>query len=148
MVLPGQPQRLRLLDEKGNDVRNATWTVSNPDLAEIRREDGTWITGLKPGKVTVIATCNGQSAEAKVTVLGGVASSQAGLASEPQADRIGAGQSSSSEDSSPIYLTPERPRHAGRTSEPDTSNRREWQAREGGGLERRRPGLGKDHTRR
>jgi hypothetical protein len=76
VLLQGEPQRLRLLDENGNAVRNARWAASAPDSAEVRVDGDAWITGLKPGKFTVVATWNELSAKAKVTVLGSVDTSE------------------------------------------------------------------------
>jgi hypothetical protein len=106
MVLQGEPHRLRLLDENGNAIRNARWTASVPDSAEVRVDGDAWITWLKPGKYTVVATWNGLSAKAKVTVLGSIDSSQASSPSIPSRSLSEPTQSVSPSVSSPFDITP------------------------------------------
>lgn len=107
MVTVGEPQRLRLVDASGKEIRNGTWTVSDPAVVEISNQGDVLATGLKPGKVTVAASSNGQSAEARITVLGeGLGAPSAAANALPveagTAHRVGG-----SEEVSPIYLTPD-----------------------------------------
>lgn len=50
MVTVGEPQRLRLVDASGKEIRNGTWTVSDPAVVEISNQGDVLATGLKPGK--------------------------------------------------------------------------------------------------
>jgi hypothetical protein len=92
-----------LVDEKGSEIQNATWSVSNPELLEIRKDGGASVTGLKPGKTTVTATWNGQSAEVRITVMGEIGvlvpAADNQLSTQPRVR--------SPEEQSPIYLTPD-----------------------------------------
>lgn len=68
-IVAGEPQLLRLSDDRGRRVREAVWTVSDPTRAEIKVDGDAAITGLAPGKLTVAATWRGLTAQARVTVL-------------------------------------------------------------------------------
>jgi hypothetical protein len=107
IVLVGEPQRLRLIDEKGNEIQNAKWSVSNLELLEIRNDGGTSVTGVKPGKAIVTATWNGQSAVARITVMAGEWTSAPIAANHPSAKPEDTARVRSPEEHSPIYLTPD-----------------------------------------
>ena len=68
-IVEGEPQLLRLSDDRGRRVREAVWTVSDPTQADIKVDGDATITGLAPGKLTVTATWRGLTAQARVTVL-------------------------------------------------------------------------------
>jgi len=70
-IVEGEPQLLRLSDDRGRRIRGAVWTVSDPTRADLRVDGDAVITGLVPGKLTVTATWRGLTAQARVTVLGG-----------------------------------------------------------------------------
>jgi hypothetical protein len=105
-VAMGEPQRLRLFDASGKEIRNGTWTVSDPAVVEIANRGDVLATGLKPGRVTVVASWNGQSAQARITVLGDNLGAPSAASPSPveagAANRVG-----SPEEVSPIYLTPD-----------------------------------------
>ena len=69
-IVEGEPQLLRLSDDRGRRIREAVWTVSDPTQADIKVDGDATITGLAPGKLTVTATWGGLTAQARVTVLG------------------------------------------------------------------------------
>jgi phosphatidylserine/phosphatidylglycerophosphate/cardiolipin synthase-like enzyme len=68
-IVAGEPQLLRLSDDRGRHVREAVWTVSDPARADLKVNGDAVITGLVPGKLTVTATWRGLTAQARVTVL-------------------------------------------------------------------------------
>jgi hypothetical protein len=71
MIVAGEPQRLRLIDDRGRPVPGAVWTVSEPARADIKVNGEVMLTGLAPGVLIVTATWQNLKAQAKVTVLGG-----------------------------------------------------------------------------
>lgn len=77
-VMVGEPQRLRLTDEHGRIIRDATWTVSDPALAEVHADGEVRVTGLAPGRLTITAISGNLTAQANVRILGEAVSSQGG----------------------------------------------------------------------
>jgi hypothetical protein len=69
MIEAGEPQRLRLVDDRGRGIPDAVWTVSEPAHVEIRDHGEVMLTGLSPGMVIVIANWRNLKAQAKVMVL-------------------------------------------------------------------------------
>jgi hypothetical protein len=103
----GEPQRLLLFDASGKEIPNGTWTVSNPEVVEISNRGDVLATGLKPGRVTVVASWNGHSAEAKITVLAEDLGLSNVAVSPLPVEAATAHRVTSPEEVSSVYLTPD-----------------------------------------
>jgi hypothetical protein len=106
-VAMGEPQRLRLVDASGKEIRNGTWTVSDPAVVEISNHGDVLATGLKPGRVRVVASSNGQSAEARITVLGDDMGAPKAAPNPAPVEAGTANRVTNPGEVSPIYLTPD-----------------------------------------
>ena len=58
----GEDRALQALDDSAQEVRGATWSIDNPDLAELREQDGRPVIHAKAlGAVRVTATLNSET---------------------------------------------------------------------------------------
>src|ERR1035441_10615063 len=65
----GNDRALQLLDDSAQELKGATWSIDNPDLAEIRVEDG--LTVVHPtavGTVVVTATLGEETRTREVKI--------------------------------------------------------------------------------
>ena len=67
-MLVGQQRQFSVVDERGIPSPIATWTVSNPALAEITGASSPMVTALAAGQFTLTATVNAVSMQVEVTV--------------------------------------------------------------------------------
>lgn len=62
------------LDDQGRPRTDATWTVSNTNLATITTDSSPWLTAVASGTVTLTATAQSVSAQAQINILTGTPS--------------------------------------------------------------------------
>jgi hypothetical protein len=67
-IAVGEPQILRLRDNKGAVITDAQWSVSDPTIVNAQLGREARLTGLAPGRLTVTATWKGLKAQAQVRI--------------------------------------------------------------------------------
>lgn len=70
-MLVGETQQFTAVDEQGRPRPDATWTVSDTNIAAITTDSAPTLTGLAAGQVTLTATVGSVSADAQVTIVAG-----------------------------------------------------------------------------
>lgn len=69
-MIASQTRPISVIDQQGRLVGGGTWTSSNPSVAEVLDDNGSWVVhSLAAGEATLILTRDGLTAETLVTVL-------------------------------------------------------------------------------